>query len=456
MQLKPVCKIKQQEWMVSEETDILFNALIAQAKRQGLRQDIVALFVGGCVRNAIMEEQGGNYDNYDYDYVDYDIATILSPDVVMEGLSQYSPSSSSTTTTSSSSSSSSSSYPITAVPTGVRYGTVTAVINGKKFEITTLRRDIENYGRHAKVEFTDSWLEDAKRRDFTMNSLLADRSGNIYDPLGQGLADIKNRVIRFVGNPQRRIEEDYLRILRFFRFHAFYGNGQFDEAALAACRKFADKVKTLSKERITQEYFKIIESDKARFILDVMFENGVMKDLKFAEYDPDLFQYFCEFQEKYKLMLRDDSFIASRLYVFSGLDTGNIDKMKEYILFPKVFLRDIKAISAALKLPDLLDEKTVKECIYRYGRVITAQTLMIELAQDRIMNISAAKGLKLVQNWDIPDFPLRGQDLIEAGISQGAEIGAKLGEIEDWWIKGGFKAGRQQCLSRIHQMEEAG
>ncbi len=407
MTLKPAKTITPQDWMISKESQILFDAL-----EKGETTPI-ALFVGGCVRNALL----------DMEVEDIDLATSLKPESVVKKLEAED---------------------ITVIPTGLQHGTVTAVINKKPFEITTLRHDVETDGRHAVVEFTDNWKEDAKRRDFTMNTLLADRKGNIYDPLGQGIKDLESHTIKFVGKAEERVQEDYLRLLRFFRFHAIYGTGDFDKTALKACRKYADKLSTLSKERITQEYLKIMAAEKPWDILAIMFENKVLPDLNFDTYDPKFFQYFCEFQSRYGLVS-----IPSRLYVQGGLDIANVKRMENLMIFPKVFMRDMQAISDALTQPDLSCDHDVKVSIYRYGRVITAQALMIELVQDRVMNGYAPKALSIIQQWEVPTFPVSGNDLMENGIPQGPALGDTLEKLENWWIENGFSATREECLKEL-------
>jgi poly(A) polymerase len=409
MSLKPAKTISPQDWMISPESRLLFSALQGgESKDQP-----VALFVGGCVRNALLN----------LPVEDVDLATSLKPEAVIKKLENAG---------------------ITVIPTGLKHGTVTAIINRLPFEITTLRHDVETDGRHAVVEFTDNWLEDARRRDFTMNTLLADPKGNIYDPTGQGLPDLALRRIRFVGEARKRIEEDYLRILRFFRFHAIYSLGDFDQDALRACSEAADNIGTLSRERITQEVFKIVASDRPNKILSIMFENNILKELDHAEYEPDFLESFCTFQKSYGLIS-----LPSRLYVQAGLKDENIASLENLILFPKVFLKDMEALSGALTLPDLSCDHAVKVCIYRFGRVIAAQALMVELVQDRVMNGYAPKALEIVQNWDIPDFPVSGNDLIKAGVPQGPKLGQKLQELEDWWIEDGFRADKKTCLKRL-------
>lgn len=391
--MTPVKTIEIQSWMNSEEAAAVMTALGGSE---------CALFVGGCVRNVLLGEEVS----------DIDIATIWPPEETTKKLEAAH---------------------IKVVPTGIDHGTVTAVVGGKHFEITTLRHDVKTFGRKAKVAFTKDWVEDAKRRDFTMNTLLADTKGNIYDPLGQGLADLHARKVIFVGEAKRRIAEDYLRILRFFRFHAFYGQGEMDQDALYECGEAAHKIKKLSKERITQEVFKILSADDPQRVFDIMFMRGILVELLFDEYDSATLRHICEFQKRYSL-----GFVASRLLALCGFEKKNLDKASKLLLIPKVFLRDIDAISQVLALPDLDEDHAVKVAVYKYGRVPTAQALMIELANDRVMNGYAPKALDIVQNWDIPNFPISGSDLIAQGAKAGPALGAELARLEEEWIAAGF------------------
>jgi len=363
-----------------------------------------AMFVGGCVRNQLL---GAPVD-------DIDIATKLTPEKVMERLQKAE---------------------MRVIPTGIDHGTVTAVYGGRSFEITTLRKDVDTDGRHAEVEYSADWVEDARRRDFTMNTLLADASGHIYDPLGRGLAALRSRKVEFVGSPERRIKEDYLRILRYFRFFALYGHDAPDEAALAACRANAQHVYDLSKERITQEFFKILAADKAADILGIMFDNGVLDRFAFAQYAPDLMRAVSYFQKHYELVS-----VAARLWVLAGFKEDNIGALQEFLLIPKVFQKDIKAISDVQACGDLNDPQILKEAIYRYGRTAAAQGVMIALAEDKVMNNEAGALLRIVRDWDVPVFPLSGQDLIAEGMKPGPELGRKLDELEQAWIDDGFES----------------
>jgi poly(A) polymerase len=403
-ELKPAKTIAVQDWMQAKETAAVMQALGGAAQ---------ALFVGGCVRNMLL---GVAVD-------DIDIATVWPPQESTRKLEEAG---------------------IKVVPTGIDHGTVTAITGGKAFEVTTLRRDVQTDGRRAVVDFTADWRADAQRRDFTINTLLADPAGNIYDPTGQGLADLEARRVRFVGDPAQRIAEDYLRILRFFRFHAFYGQGAPDPAALASCAAAAAHMNDLSKERITKEFLRLLSADRPEAVISLMFDQGILRALRFPEYDPALLTHLCEFQHRYGL-----GFTASRLLALAGLRTENVDKILKFLLIPKVFVKDIHAISEVLKLDDLGNDHAVKVAVYKYGRVPSAQALMIELANDRVMNGDAPAALAIIQKWEVPTFPLTGEDLIRAGMKPGPELGRKLQEIEEWWIRTGFQADAASCRGRV-------
>src|SRR5690349_5033916 len=203
-----------------------------------------ARFVGGCVRDALLGRPIG----------DIDIATPEPPERVVELLRKWR---------------------IKAVPTGIEHGTVTAVARGRPFEITTLRRDVETFGRHARVAFDAGWAEDAERRDFTMNAIFLDGSGAIFDFVG-GIEDLHAGRVRFVGDPEARIREDVLRLLRFYRFHAHYGRGAADGTARNACRKLAPLLPSLSAERVAAETIKLLKAPDPVPTLRMMAEDGVL------------------------------------------------------------------------------------------------------------------------------------------------------------------------------------
>src|SRR5690348_14270305 len=237
--MKTLPSLAHEVWLTDAALRRVFAALAAAGGE--------ARVAGGAVRNTLLGEPVS----------DVDIATTLTPDRIMAagkkaGLGVH--------------------------PTGIDHGTITLVAGGKPFEVTTLRVDVETFGRKARVAFTDDWEADARRRDFTMNALYCSADGEIYDPT-KGYPDILRKKVRFVGEPAARIKEDYLRILRFFRFHARYGHGAPDAKGLAACIRFKGKLKELSSERIRQELFKLLEAKRASETIKLMAARNVLKVL---------------------------------------------------------------------------------------------------------------------------------------------------------------------------------
>lgn len=396
-------KISVEDWMNSPFIKRVFNALQGSETKENPQ----ALLVGGCVRNAVLGK----------DVDDIDIATPLKPQEVIKIMAKEN---------------------IKVIPTGIKHATLTLVDNNDpaamRCEITTLRRDDKTDGRHAQISCTKSWHEDAKRRDFTLNTLLMDLNGNIYDPLGCALQATRTGNVRFVGKASQRIKEDYLRILRFFRFNAYYSQSQnYDREGLKACSAAAQNIYKLSKERITQEFFKIISAPQPAGVLDVMFSHDILKDLQSKDYNPKLLEHVCSFQSSYSLQA-----ISARLLVFAGLDMNNLDLMRKYILIPKIFIKDMECILGSLRLDDLSCDNAIYESLYRFGRIATAQAFMIELAQDRVMNGFATAALDIIQKFKIPDFPVTGDDLIKRGFKTGPEIGKELSRLEQLWIDNGF------------------
>src|SRR5579883_810209 len=225
----------QHGWMTAPET-VAVMAALGEAR-----------FVGGAVRNALL---GAGV-------VDIDIAVPMPPEEAMARLKAKN---------------------IKVVETGLEHGTVTAIAGAHAFEVTSLRKDVETYGRHAKVAFTDSWAEDAARRDFTINALYASADGEIFD-YATGVEDLAAGRVRFVGDARTRIAEDYLRLLRLFRFHAWYGKGDLDGEALRAAAEAKDKLKSLSAERIAKEMLRLLEAGKPGPVLRVMAATGILSEI---------------------------------------------------------------------------------------------------------------------------------------------------------------------------------
>ncbi len=400
--LMPVERITAQEWISHPATRKIMAALNAGTSPE----EPHALFVGGCVRGALLGRP----------VKDIDIATTHPPSRVIEILERAG---------------------FKTIPTGIEHGTVTALMDKNSFEITTLRKDVETDGRRAVVAFSTDWREDALRRDFTMNTLLADSAGRVYDPLAVdgrgGVTDLKAGRVIFVGDASARIAEDHLRILRFFRFHALYGSGKADEAALRACHDAAEKIQLLSKERITQELFKIMAVDNPAQILNMMFTHNVLAALAVDAYNPDFMCHLCTLQKQYDL-----PDIAPRLLALAGQSNKKMDAIEHLLIIPKALKKEIHSIARALALPDMSNDHAVKVVIYKCGRSTASQALFMEVASGRIEKSYAHQALEIIRTWEIPVFPVSGNDLIAQGIKAGPELGAELEALERDWIAGGF------------------
>ena len=394
--MKPAKHIAPPDWMTAPQTQAVMGALNDPGTMQ-------TLFVGGCVRNQLLETP----------VRDIDLATIHTPDEVMARLLKAK---------------------IRHIPTGIDHGTVTAVTQGCHFEITTLRHDVETDGRHAVVSYTNDWREDAKRRDFTINTLLADMSGAIYDPLGQGLADLQAERVVFVGNPAERIAEDYLRILRFFRFQALYGHGAPNPEALVACSAASTHISSLSCERVTQEILKIIAADNAADTLALMFAHNVVIDLRPPNFDQSIFSRFCKLQVQYNAhdVMARLSLLSDGMLRLSG---GQMKAMKALTVVPP-------------------DEKNIRPLIYKHTNDVMRQIILLHMARDgdtpeyRIL-------IGITDTWNPPKLPLTGQDVIDLGIKPGPVLGQLLSGVEAWWMAQNFVPDRDACLQQLRQSVQA-
>ncbi len=372
-------------------------------------------FVGGVVRNVLLGVPIG----------DIDLATTLLPDQVIQKLTAAK---------------------IKFVPTGIDHGTVTAVIGGVGYEITTLRRDVETDGRRAVVAFTEDWAEDAARRDFTINALYADLDGNIYDPLGQGLADIEKRKVRFVGDEETRIQEDYLRILRFFRFHSAYGKGAPDQKGLAASAKFAPQIKTLSRERITQEFTKILMGQSPQKILKVMQDHKILPDILGENFDPDRIGLELKI-EKILSDVDKDVFFCVRLFIALGLSFKENGKYSNQLILNKKqlsILNDLVKIKIDTKR---LQSQEMMKLLYFYSWNSVVAALILSAIIENISPAVFKKTWEIFKDTKRPVFPISGKDLLALGYSQGIEMGKKLKALEKKWINSEFAYTRTELLS---------
>lgn len=371
----------------------------------------VALFVGGCVRNALLGLAVG----------DVDVATVLEPPEVVRRLEAAG---------------------LKAVPTGLAHGTVTGVAQGRGFEITTLRRDLETDGRHARVGFTQDWAEDARRRDFTINTLLADEDGAIYDPLGCGLEDLGRRRVVFVGEAAARIAEDYLRILRFFRFYGAYGAGAPDPAALAACRDAAGHLDELSHERVTQETLKILALDRAAPVLALMAEHKILGDLPHKNYQEKSLEFLCKLQKQ-----NDMFFLPARIALLCGMEVAQLQRLeKRLVLSGRQKAAVMGCIEAFLALENGFI-KSLKALIYKYGNETAIQAVLLaEALDDPPAHPALVACVASLKQWQAPEFPIDGNDVLKSGVAAGPQVGAILERVEQWWMDAECQPGREEAL----------
>jgi poly(A) polymerase len=402
--------------MKAHETTAVLDALEAAGAE--------ARFVGGCVRDSLIGRPVG----------DIDIATDAVPERVVEALQTAG---------------------IKAVPTGIDHGTVTAVAGGKPFEITTLRRDVETFGRHARVAFTGDWEDDAARRDFTINALSLTRDGTLFDPFA-GEADLRAGRIRFVGDAEARIEEDVLRMLRFFRFHAHYGKGDLDPAGLAACRKLAPRLAKLSAERIWAELRKLLAAPAPGAILRAMQAAGVL-DVVLPEasalerLDRLVALEAGQFERWPETVVPDP---VRRLGGLIEVDESGADSLARRLKTSNADRERLVAIAADLgKPPALPDDGAVRRLRYRVSKERFVDAMLV-LWADIGTPAPWERALAIAARWTPPAFPIAGRDATALGVPRGKRIGALLRRVEEWWVDADFQPGRDACLAKLRS--EAG
>lgn len=403
-------EFKNQSWFCDPASQKVMEVL---AKN---RQE--ARFVGGCVRDSLC----GRLVH------DIDVATPERPETVLFLLEKND---------------------IKAIPTGIDHGTITAICNGQQFEITTLRSDVSTDGRRATVAFTDDWLEDAKRRDFTFNALSVDRHGQLFDPF-DGQKDLAQGRVRFVGNAQERIKEDYLRLLRFFRFHAYYGKGNPQADALQACRDLAEGLKSLSGERITQEMLKLLVAPHPEKWIRLMKDQGILSYLIPVSEDVQALEMMCALEDKPDPL--------RRLAVLLPADKDAVDQLaKRWHLSNKQKKRlQLARCTSDQLLPTDTREK-LRSFLYRYGPVAACDQLLIYWAHKQLSGLGPKEQsiLAEIEDWETKPqtFPLTGKDLLARGVSPGPYLGQVLKQVEDWWCETGCQADKNACLSYFNKLD---
>ncbi len=402
---------QQFPWMRSDAILALFNALPEGSLR----------FVGGCVRNSL----------WDMDVGDIDLACQLEPEAVVTALEAAN---------------------IRNIPTGIEHGTVTAVIDGTPFEITSLRRDVETDGRRATVAYTTDWTEDAQRRDLTMNALYADVSGQIFDPTEQGLDDLKARKFRFVGDAAQRVQEDYLRILRFFRFLAWYGGQEkVDAASLRACREHQAGIKKLSAERVWMEMKKLLSARNPVRACHIMLTNGILETVFPEANNVDGLEALVklEAREGFK---PDPLLRLMAMSVREPLQMALLTKRLKMSNAETDRLRGWADDDAQLSTD--MPERDRLAAIYKSGKQVIFDRARLRAAgeTDAIQSSRWMVLADLALGWQAPKFPITGKDLAEAGVPQGPVMGKALKALEALWVRSGFSTEKPQLLAALKLM----
>jgi poly(A) polymerase len=360
---------------------------------------IGARFVGGCVRDTLLGRCIG----------DIDLAVDKPPETVMRALQAAN---------------------VKVVPTGLKFGTVTAVVDRRPFELTTLRRDVETDGRRAVVAFTDDWQEDASRRDFSFNALYLDPDGTLYDWF-DGQADLAAGRVRFIGDPDQRIAEDRLRILRFFRFHAWFGRPPMDGPAIAACRRNAASVSGLSAERVAKELLRLLAAPAPADALDAMADAGAL-DHWLPEYiGSERLRRLVE-REDQADPLRRLAAIVSSAAVARRLKLSTQDSLRlQMMLDPDCAVQGGQSFRA--------------QC-YRLGTTVFVDRVLLDAP------VGWREALELARRWTPPELPINGADALKLGLRPGPRVGALLEAVERWWIEGDFSADRAACLAELERL----
>jgi poly(A) polymerase len=363
-----------------------------------------ARVVGGAIRNALLHMPVGEID----------IATTAVPEEVVRRVQAAG---------------------CKAVPTGIEHGTVTVIVEGKPFEVTTLRRDVETFGRKAKVVFGRDWTDDAERRDFTINALSATADGKIYDYVG-GLADIAERKVRFIGDAQKRIAEDYLRILRFFRFHAWYGEGAPDAAGLHACIVARGGLEMLSRERVRMELLKLVLAPHATPVLTVMAEAGLLGGVIGGV--PLLASF--ENMVKVEAATGIAADAVRRLGALGVWVKEDAERLAQRLRLSNAESERLMALDLWWRVSPAAGDQPAHALLYELGPQSFADRVLLAWSRSRAGAADEAWHhlARLPQRWTAPAFPLKAADFTRRGVAAGPALGAALRAAQEFWIAADF------------------
>ncbi len=404
-------RLDDASWLTRPETKAVFAALAARG--------FAARAVGGVVRNALLGRP----------VTDVDIATPARPDEVMAAAQAAG---------------------LAAVPTGIAHGTVTVIANRVPYEITTLREDVETHGRHATVAFTADWAADARRRDFTINALYCSADGEVFDPLG-AYPDLARRRVRFIGDAAARIREDYLRILRFFRLTADYGEGPPDAGGLAACVAERAGLGVLSAERVRQEMLRLLVAARGPELVRAMLSYGLITLVLAAAPRPTLLDRLAALEAA--LGLTPDAVL--RLAALAVEVPEDADRLRDRLRLSNE--EHARLAGVAVLMPGLgpnAPERAAKACLYAEGEADYRQRVLIAWARsgDPPDSQGWRDRFALPERWQPPRLPLGGTDVMALGVPTGPRVGELLRALEAWWIAGDFAADEAALRAKLAEL----
>ena len=419
---EPAARIDPPAWVSEPGTRAVLDALAAGG--------VEARFVGGVVRDTLLGLPIGGSRGP----IDIDIATPAAPERVAELLERRG---------------------IKVVPTGLAHGTVTAIppsppgTPARHFEITTLRHDVETYGRRARVAFGADWAADAARRDFTINAIFLSPDGTLDDPTG-GIADLRARRIRFVGDAATRIAEDVLRILRYYRFEARFGTGHGDPQARTACRNQAYLLPNLSAERVAQEIIRILEAADPSAALEMMAEDGVLAVILPEARRLDRLQRLIAIEQASAIEPERDA--LRRLAALIDVDAKGAVALAERLRFSNAWRDRLRDLSPPWPVNPEADNPAQRRALYRLGADRYRDLALLQAADGLVSRDRLAELLGLARDWTMPVFPLTGHDVTALGIAPGPRVGALLDAVERWWEAADFAPDRGQCLQHLKEL----
>ena len=399
------------DWLARPATQAVLAALATRG--------FAVRVVGGAVRNALLG----------LPVADVDIATTARPEQVIAAAEASG---------------------LKFVLTGIAHGTVTVVSGGKAFEVTTLRQDAETHGRHATVVFTDDWAADARRRDFTLNALYCSAEGEVFDPLG-GYADLAARRVRFIGEAAERIREDYLRILRFFRFTAAYGEGPPHRPSLAACMRERAGLAILSGERLREEMLGLLAASRGPEMTRWMLDCGLLPQVLGLAPRPALLARLANLEATLKL-LPDAVLRLAALAVEIPEDAESLRNR-----FRLSNDDTAKLMRASLRVPAIepaAPDHAAKACLYAAGAGAYRERVLIAWARSGDAPADEAWRLRfmLPERWPPPRFPVSGADVMALGVAAGPRVGELLRSLEAWWIAGDFTADEAALRAKLAEL----